>query len=96
MKKLYLLILLVTVVCFAGNVSVGITNSSDVYNGFKLVALLLIMTKLLYQRCLLNSQESLKPGVHQIKWSSCMVPSGRYIVKVEQNGMVNTKNVILK
>jgi hypothetical protein len=24
------------------------------------------------------------------------VPSGRYIVKIEQNGMVNAKNVILK
>jgi hypothetical protein len=42
------------------------------------------------------AQESLQPGVHQIKWNSGMVPSGRYIVKIEQNGMVNAKNVILK
>ena len=42
------------------------------------------------------AQENLQPGVHQIKWNSGMVPSGRYIVKVEQNGMVNAKNVILK
>ena len=42
------------------------------------------------------AQESLQPGVHQIKWNSGMVPSGRYIVKVEQNGMVNARNVILK
>ena len=42
------------------------------------------------------AQESLQPGIHQIKWNSGMVPSGRYIVKVEQNGMVNARNVILK
>ena len=42
------------------------------------------------------AQESLQPGIHQIKWNSGMVPSGRYIVKIEQNGMVNAKNVILK
>ena len=42
------------------------------------------------------AQENLQPGVHQIKWNSGMVPSGRYIVKVEQNGMVNAKNVVLK
>ena len=42
------------------------------------------------------AQENLQAGVHQIKWNSGMVPSGRYIVKVEQNGMVNAKNVILK
>ena len=41
-------------------------------------------------------EKNLQPGVHQIKWNSGMVPSGRYIVKVEQNGMVNAKNVILK
>ena len=42
------------------------------------------------------AQENLQPGVHQIKWNSGMVSSGRYIVKVEQNGMVNAKNVVLK
>lgn len=42
------------------------------------------------------AQENLQPGVHQVKWNSGMIPSGRYIVKVEQNGMVNAKNVILK
>ncbi len=42
------------------------------------------------------AQEKLQPGVHQIKWNSGMVPSGRYIVKVEQNGMVNARNVVLK
>ena len=42
------------------------------------------------------SEKSLQAGVHQIKWNAGMVPSGRYIVKVEQNGMVNAKNVILK
>ena len=41
-------------------------------------------------------EKNLQPGVHQVKWNSGMVPSGRYIVKVEQNGMVNAKNVILK
>ena len=41
-------------------------------------------------------EKNLQPGVHQIKWNSGMVPSGRYIVKIEQNGMVNAKNVILK
>ena len=42
------------------------------------------------------TEKNLQPGDHQIKWNSGMVPSGRYIVKVEQNGMVNAKNVILK
>ena len=42
------------------------------------------------------TEKSLQPGDHQIKWNSGMVPSGRYIVKIEQNGMVNAKNVILK
>ena len=41
-------------------------------------------------------EKNLQPGVHQVKWNSGMVPSGRYIVKIEQNGMVNAKNVILK
>ena len=42
------------------------------------------------------TEKSLQPGDLQIKWNSGMVPSGRYIVKIEQNGMVNAKNVILK
>ena len=42
------------------------------------------------------AEKSLQAGIHQIKWNAGMVPSGRYIVKVEQNGMVNAKNVILK
>jgi hypothetical protein len=42
------------------------------------------------------SEKNLQAGVHQIKWNAGMVPSGRYIVKIEQNGMVNAKNVILK
>ena len=42
------------------------------------------------------TEKNLQPGDHQIKWNSGMVPSGRYIVKIEQNGMVNAKNVILK
>ena len=41
-------------------------------------------------------EKNLQPGVHQVKWNSGMVPSGRYIVKIEQNGMVNAKYVILK
>ena len=45
---------------------------------------------------LLVTEKNLQPGDHQIKWNSGMVPSGRYIVKIEQNGMVNAKNVILK
>ena len=42
------------------------------------------------------TEKNLQPGDHQIKWNSGVVPSGRYIVKIEQNGMVNAKNVILK
>ncbi len=42
------------------------------------------------------SEKNLQAGVHQIKWNAGMAPSGRYIVKIEQNGMVNAKNVILK
>ncbi|WP_173466955.1 hypothetical protein [Fibrobacter succinogenes] len=42
------------------------------------------------------TEKNLQPGDHQIKWNSGIVPSGRYIVKIEQNGMVNAKNVILK
>ncbi|MBQ7079345.1 MAG: hypothetical protein IJM92_06715 [Fibrobacter sp.] len=42
------------------------------------------------------SEKNLQAGSHQIKWNAGMVPSGRYIVKIEQNGMVNAKNVILK
>ena len=42
------------------------------------------------------SEKNLQAGVHQIKWNAGMAPSGRYVVKVEQNGMVNAKNVILK
>ena len=41
-------------------------------------------------------QESLEPGVHQIKWNSGVEPKGRYVVKVQQNGMVDAKNVVLK
>ena len=42
------------------------------------------------------TEKNLQPGVHQIKWNAGMVPSGRYVVKIEQNGMVNAKNIILK
>ena len=42
------------------------------------------------------AEKNLQPGVHQVKWNSGMVPSGRYVVKIEQNGMVDAKNVILK
>ena len=42
------------------------------------------------------AQENLQAGVHQLQWNAAMVPSGRYVVKIEQNGMVNAKNVILK
>ncbi|MBR3071100.1 FlgD immunoglobulin-like domain containing protein [Fibrobacter sp.] len=41
-------------------------------------------------------ENNLQAGVHQIKWNSGIVPNGRYIVTVKQNGMVNAKNVILK
>lgn len=42
------------------------------------------------------TEKNLQPGVHQIKWNAGIVPSGRYVVKIEQNGMVSAKNVILK
>ncbi len=42
------------------------------------------------------AQDNLQPGVHLVKWNSGIVPNGRYIVKIEQNGMVSAKNVILK
>ena len=42
------------------------------------------------------AQENLQAGAHQLQWNAAMVPSGRYVVKIEQNGMVNAKNVILK
>ena len=42
------------------------------------------------------AQENLQSGIHQLKWNSGKVPNGRYVVKIEQNGMVNAKNVILK
>lgn len=42
------------------------------------------------------AEKNLQPGVHQVKWNSGMVPGGRYVVKIEQNGMVDAKNVILK
>ena len=42
------------------------------------------------------SEKNLQAGVHQIRWNAGMAPSGRYVVKVEQNGMVNAKSVILK
>lgn len=41
-------------------------------------------------------EKNLQPGIHQFKWNSKIVPNGLYIVKIEQNGMVNTKNVFLK
>ena len=42
------------------------------------------------------AEKGLLAGAHQLKWNSESVPNGRYVVKVEQNGMVNAKNVILK
>lgn len=42
------------------------------------------------------AQENLQPVVHLLKWNSGIVPNGRYIVKIEQNGKVSAKNVILK
>ena len=41
-------------------------------------------------------KENLQPGFHRVEWHSGIVPNGRYIVTVEQNGKVNAKNVILK
>lgn len=42
------------------------------------------------------AENNLQSGIHQIKWNSGVIPNGRYIVTVKQNGMVNAKNVILK
>ncbi len=42
------------------------------------------------------SEKNLQPGVHQVPWNSGVVPNGRYIVTVRQNGEVKAKNVILK
>ena len=42
------------------------------------------------------SRENLQPGFHSLEWHSGIVPNGRYIVTVKQNGMVAAKNVILK
>lgn len=42
------------------------------------------------------SQDNMMPGIHMVKWNSGIVPSGRYIVAVKQNGKVSAKNVILK
>ena len=41
-------------------------------------------------------KENLQPGFHRVEWHSGIVPNGRYIVTVEQNGKINAKNVILK
>lgn len=41
-------------------------------------------------------KENLQPGFHRVEWHSGIVPNGRYIVTVEQNGKTNAKNVILK
>ncbi|WP_173474182.1 hypothetical protein [Fibrobacter succinogenes] len=41
-------------------------------------------------------KENLGPGLHHVQWNSGIVPNGRYIVTVKQNGMVGAKNVILK
>ena len=43
-----------------------------------------------------TAEKNLQPGVHQIKLNSGIIPNGRYVVKIEQNGMVDAKNVILK
>ena len=42
------------------------------------------------------SQENLLPGIHMVKWNSGVVPNGRYVVAVKQNGKISAKNVILK
>ena len=42
------------------------------------------------------SRENLQPGFHSFDWHSGIVPNGRYIVTVKQNGMVAAKNVVLK
>ena len=41
-------------------------------------------------------KENLQPGFHRVEWHSGIVPNGRYIVTVEQNGKTNAKSVILK
>ena len=41
-------------------------------------------------------KENLGPGLHHVQWNSGIVPNGRYIVTVKQNGMVGAMNVILK
>ena len=41
-------------------------------------------------------KENLQPGFHRVEWHSGIVPNGRYIVTVEQNGKSNAKSVILK
>ena len=42
------------------------------------------------------ARENLQPGFHSLEWHSGIVPNGRYIVTVKQNGLVSAKNVILK
>ena len=42
------------------------------------------------------ARENLQPGLHSLEWHSGIVPNGRYIVTVKQNGLVSAKNVILK
>ena len=42
------------------------------------------------------SRENLQPGFHSFDWHSGIVPNGRYVVTVKQNGLVSAKNVILK
>ena len=42
------------------------------------------------------SKENLQPGVHSVEWHSGIVPSGRYVVTIEHNGVTSGKNVILK
>lgn len=42
------------------------------------------------------SQDNLLPGIHMVKWNSGVVPNGRYVVAVKQNGKISAKNVILK
>lgn len=41
-------------------------------------------------------KENLQPGFHRVEWHSGIVPNGRYIVTVEQNGKTNAKGVVLK
>ncbi len=41
-------------------------------------------------------EKNLQLGVHQIKWNTEKLSNGRYVVKIEQNGLVNAKNIILK